>query len=49
VQSWVGFPGYASTHDGKPWKYALIPHDVITDSMTVQGLVDRYETTDPGR
>ena len=33
---------YAATTGGKPWKYALIPHDVITDNMTVQGLVERY-------
>jgi type III restriction enzyme len=33
---------YAASTGGKPWKYALIPHDVITDNMTVQGLVERY-------
>ena len=27
---------------GKPWKYALIPHDVITDNMTIQGLGERW-------
>ena len=26
---------YASATGGKPWKYALIPHDVINDNMTV--------------
>jgi type III restriction enzyme len=33
---------YASNTGGKPWKYALIPHDVITDNMTIRGLVDQY-------
>ena len=33
---------YSRTTGGKPWKYALIPHDVITDNMTVQGLVEIY-------
>jgi type III restriction enzyme len=33
---------YASSHSGKPWSYALIPHDVITDNMTIHGLVERY-------
>ena len=33
---------YSASTGGKPWKYALIPHDVITDNMTVQGLVERY-------
>jgi type III restriction enzyme len=33
---------YASSYSGKPWSYALIPHDVITDNMTIHGLVERY-------
>jgi len=33
---------YSSTTGGKPWQYALIPHDVITENMTIKGLVDRY-------
>jgi type III restriction enzyme len=33
---------YSSTTGGKPWQYALIPHDVITDNMTVKGLAERY-------
>jgi type III restriction enzyme len=33
---------YAASTGGKPWRYALIPHDDILDNMTVQGLVERY-------
>ncbi|MDP9052212.1 MAG: DEAD/DEAH box helicase family protein [Acidobacteriota bacterium] len=33
---------YAASTGGKPWKYALIPHDVINDNMTVEGLVEQY-------
>ena len=37
---------YASTHaqkyDGKPWAYALIPHDAIAENMTLQGLVNQF-------
>jgi type III restriction enzyme len=33
---------YASTSEGKPWQYALIPHDVISDNMTIKGLSERY-------
>jgi type III restriction enzyme len=33
---------YSATTGGKPWKYALIPHNVIADNMTVTGLVDSY-------
>jgi type III restriction enzyme len=28
---------------GKPWKYALIPHDAIAENMTLAGLVGRFE------
>ncbi len=40
---------YAAEHGGKPWKYALIPHDVVAENMTIEGLVHRYEctSTDP--
>jgi type III restriction enzyme len=37
---------HATTHElqnaGKPWRYVLIPHDAITASATLQGLVARY-------
>ncbi len=32
---------YAATCGGKPWKYVLIPHDVISENMTVAGLASR--------
>ncbi len=30
---------HSAAHGGKPWRYALIPHDVIADNMTLGGLV----------
>ena len=33
---------HAATHGGKPWRYALIPHDAIAENMTLGGLVRRY-------
>ena len=30
---------YAADNGGKPWHYALIPHDVIAENMTLTGLV----------
>jgi type III restriction enzyme len=33
---------YAATTGEKPWQYALIPHNVISDNMTIKGLVERY-------
>ncbi len=40
---WCGHASaHAATYSGKPWKYALVPHDVITDNMTIAGLVGRY-------
>jgi type III restriction enzyme len=36
---------HAATCGGKPWKYALIPHDVIAENMTLVGLVNQFTTT----
>jgi type III restriction enzyme len=33
---------YSASSGGKPWKYALIPHDAVTENMGVHGLVERY-------
>ncbi|HWP93312.1 MAG TPA: DEAD/DEAH box helicase family protein [Thermodesulfobacteriota bacterium] len=30
---------HAVSNGGKPWRYALIPHDVIAENMTLSGLV----------
>ena len=30
------------TCGGKPWKYALIPHDMIAGNMTIAGLVGQF-------
>jgi len=39
---------YMLKHGGKPWKYVLIPHDVITENMTLKGLSDRDTATPKG-
>lgn len=45
---WCGLATkYAAGTGGKPWKYALIPHDVITDNMTVRGLAERFGYISP--
>jgi len=31
--------GYAAHHGGKPWKYALIPHELVAENMTLSGLI----------
>lgn len=33
---------HAQAHGGKPWVYALIPHNAIAQNMTLKGLVDQY-------
>ncbi len=33
---------HAASYGGKLWHYVLIPHDVIADNMTLQGLVQQY-------
>ena len=30
---------YTHAHNGKPWQYALIPHDAIAENMTLGGLI----------
>jgi type III restriction enzyme len=34
---------HAAKHGGKPWKYLLIPHDVIAENMTLKGLAAQFE------
>lgn len=33
---------YAKQHGGKPWKYLHMPHDVVAESMTLDGLTKVY-------
>jgi type III restriction enzyme len=33
---------HAQKHGGKPWSYLLIPHDVVTEAKTVQGIAAAY-------
>lgn len=33
---------HAKSYGGKPWHYALIPHDAIRTNMTLGGLAERY-------
>ncbi len=33
---------YAEKHGGKPWEYALIPHDAIAENMTLKGLAGQF-------
>jgi len=34
---------YADTSGGKKWTYALIPHDIISENMTLSGLAKRRD------
>jgi type III restriction enzyme len=33
---------HAKTYNGKPWKYLLIPHDVIADNITLEWLAAQF-------
>jgi type III restriction enzyme len=33
---------HALSSGGKPWKYVLIPHDVIAENMTLAGLIGQF-------
>lgn len=39
---------HARSYGGKPWIYALIPHDAIADNMTLEFLAKQYGTTSVG-
>jgi hypothetical protein len=32
----------ARTYDGKPWKYVLVPHDVVLENMTLERLAAQF-------
>jgi len=34
--------GHAAEHQGKPWRYLLVPHDAVAANVTLGGLVDRF-------
>jgi type III restriction enzyme len=34
---------YARSYNGKPWQYVLIPHDVIAENMTLEGLAQLFK------
>lgn len=34
--------GHAKTYGGKPWVYLLLPHNVIAENMTLQGLRKQF-------
>ena len=33
---------HATTYGGKPWQYLLIPHDAITENMTIAWLAGQF-------
>lgn len=38
----VNASAYSAKSGGKPWKYALMPHNVIAQNMTLDGLVRQF-------
>jgi type III restriction enzyme len=37
---------HASTNGGKPWRYALIPHDAMAGGASAAGLTNRFGVSD---
>ncbi len=35
---------YAKSYGGRPWQYALIPHDIIAENMDISGLMAQSVT-----
>jgi type III restriction enzyme len=43
ANQWCGWASErAGTCSGKPWCYALIPHDAIAENVTIEFLLKRY-------
>ena len=43
AMQWCGWASdHAKAHGGKPWRYALIPHDVIAENMTLGFLLKQH-------
>lgn len=43
ARKWCGLAtDYETSNGEKPWKYILIPHDVIAENMTLNGLVRQF-------
>jgi len=40
---------HAKTYGGKPWAYLLIPHDQISEQMSLAGLAAKYTHTSQGQ
>lgn len=39
AEKWCGLAStYTAANNGKPWKYLLIPHDLVAENMTLAGL-----------
>jgi type III restriction enzyme len=48
ASKWVGYANaHAAEISGKPWAYALVPHDAVGPSATLAGLMARYGLTIP--
>ena len=46
ARTWVGHANaHAQTYAGKPWRYALIPHDAVLANATLAGLMGKYAQT----
>lgn len=40
---WVGYANvHAAENGGKPWRYVLIPHDAVTESASLSGLLNMW-------
>ena len=42
IQWCANASAHARSYGGKPWKYVLVPHNAITENMTIEALVQQY-------
>ncbi|HEX5327720.1 MAG TPA: hypothetical protein VFW75_13710, partial [Acetobacteraceae bacterium] len=43
ARTWVGHANHhAASYGGKPWRYLLVPHDRMTESASLSGLMAEF-------
>ena len=46
ARTWVGHANaHAKSYGGKPWRYLLVPHDVLAENVSLSGLAAKYAQT----
>ena len=43
ARTWIGYANrHAQSYGGKPWRYVLVPHDMMTESASLAGMAAAF-------